>query len=195
MKLPGRLSRKTLHWLTTAVVIAAAAALWNNLPTPDDVYGPFDVHAGVGEQATGRAIAAKVTGVRIGPQLHKAASRPRLFDATGTWVAVDAAVVATRTTEVPHAELVLGPNTYFPTQRLGVGPLGGALAPGITQHGAWVFDVPTDLTVAGPRDMTLRVWVGDGRLDSRLIVTIGLDGPRVDRDSVVQLQPRKESGL
>jgi hypothetical protein len=104
-------------------------------------------------------------------------------------------MMATRTTERPHAALVVGPNTYIPTERVGVGPLGVALAPGIAQRGAWVFDVPPDLTKPGPRDMALRVWVGDGRLDSRLVITLRLDDPRVRREQVIQLEPLRESGI
>jgi hypothetical protein len=186
---------KTLYALVTAVVMAAAAAVWHNLPTPNDVYGPFDVHAGIGKQATGRAITATVTGARIAPQVRKLPTRGTLFDALGVWVAVDTVMTATETTEKPYASLVVGPNTYVPTQRLGVGPLGGALAPGIAQHGAWVFDVPPDLVAAGPRDMKLRLWVGDGRLDSRLVISVRLDDPRVHRDHIVELEPLTETGV
>lgn len=185
---------KVLYALATTVVLAAAAVVWHTLPTPNDVYGPFDVHAVVGEQATGRAITATVTGARIAPELQKLPQRG-VIEAVGVWVAVDAVMMATRTTERPRAALVVGPNTYIPTERVGVGALGVALAPGIVQHGAWVFDVPPELTRTGSRDMTLRVWVGDGRLDSRLVISLRLDNPRVRRDQVIQLEPLRESGI
>jgi hypothetical protein len=54
--------------------------------------------------------------------------------------------------------------------------------------------VPPDLTAAGPQNMTLKVWVGDGRLDSRLVVTIALDDPRIQRDELVRLESRTETG-
>ncbi len=52
------------------------------LAGPDDVYAPpFDVDAGMGQQATGRTLTAQVTGVRIGPRIRKQQYRPILVDA------------------------------------------------------------------------------------------------------------------
>lgn len=176
-----------LHILVTAAVIAAAAALWQNLPTPDDVYGPFDVHAAMGEQATGRGIETEVTGVRIAPRIHKTRYPPQMVDAVGIWVAVENEAMTTLAVDVPTVELVIGPNTYVPTSRLGV--MNRALEPGIRVRGSWVFDVPAELVVPGSPTMSLRVWVGDGRLTSRLVVDVPLDDARVSREDVVALEP------
>lgn len=179
--------------LVTAVVIASAAALWHNLPEPTDVYGPFDVHAAVGQQATGRAITTTVTGVRIGPQVS--VSPPtRTVPAAGVWVVVDAVVAATRSFELPHTELAVGPNVYIPSDQFWRAPLGAELGPGIMQRGSWVFDVPADLLDAA-QAVALRVWVGDGRLDSRLVVHIPLDDQRVRRDEAAMLEPVTETGV
>jgi hypothetical protein len=53
--------------------------------------------------------------------------------------------------------------------------------PVITQRGSWVFDVAPALLATESDPMTLRVWVGDGRLDSRLVIRIPLDGASVSR--------------
>jgi hypothetical protein len=180
--------------LVITAAVASAAALWHNLPEPTDVYGPFDVHAAVGQQATGRAIVATVTGVRIGPQVHKVSPPARTVRSAGVWVVVDAEVAATSSFELPHTELVVGANTYIPSDRFRPAPLGAELEPGIAQRGSWVFEVPADLVEPGAaHPISLRVWVGDGRLDSRLVMTIPLDDDRVHRNEVVTLEPVTEA--
>ncbi|PRC60750.1 hypothetical protein C6A85_16305, partial [Mycobacterium sp. ITM-2017-0098] len=42
---------------------------------------------------------------------------------------------------VPHADLLVGPNTYAPSDRFFGRTLGAEVAPGIAQEGSWVFDV------------------------------------------------------
>jgi hypothetical protein len=180
--------------LVITAAVASAAALWHNLPEPTDVYGPFDVHAAVGQQATGGAMTATVTGVRIGPQVYKVSPPARTVPSAGVWFVVDAEVAATRSFELPHTELVVGPNTYVPTDRFRPAPLGAELEPGIAQRGSWVFEVPADLVEPGAaHPISLRVWVGDGRLDSRLVITIPLDDDRVRRTEVVTLEPVTEA--
>lgn len=189
---------KKVHWprlfhiLATAVVIAAAAALWQNLPTPDDVYGPFDVDAAMGEQATGYGIETQVTGVRIAPRLRTTRYRPQIVDAVGIWVAVDNDSMTTLAVDVPTVQLVIGPNTYVPTSRVGV--MNRALDPGIRVHSSWVFDVPAELVVPSSQNMSLRVWVGDGRLTSRLLIDMPLDDGRVSREDLIALQPETMVG-
>ncbi|WP_395311251.1 hypothetical protein V4U86_10975 [Mycobacterium sp. AMU20-3851] len=184
---------RALRVSATAVVIAAAAVLWHNLPTPDDVYGPFDVHAGIGEPAAGRAITAEVNGIRIAPRIRKMRGTAPVVDAVGIWVAVDGEVMSTRFDEVPNVELLVGPNTYVPTDRLGYLPMTGSLAPGIAVRSSWVFDLPSDL-VAASQQMTLRVWVRDGRMDSRLVVDLPLAGPSVSRSDLIVIEPEEVVG-
>jgi hypothetical protein len=180
--------------LAITAAIASAAALWHTLPEPTDVYGPFDVHAAMGQQATGRAITATVTGVRIGPQAHTVSPPARTVPSAGVWVVVDAEVAATRSFELPHTELVVGPNTYIPSDRFRLAPLGAELEPGIAQRGSWLFDVPADLVEPGAaHPISLRVWVDDGRLDSRLVITIPLDDDRIHRNEVVTLEPVRKT--
>lgn len=185
---------RVLYALATVVVIAAAAVTWHNLPTPDDVYGPFDVAAEMGQQATGRAITAQVTGVRIAPRIRKPHPSAPVLDAVGSWVAIDGEAMTTRTDESPNVELIIGPNSYLPTDRLGVMPLDGNLTPGIAVRNSWVFDVPAELVAPGAQHLTLWVWVGDGRLDSRLVMDVPLDDPRVGRSDLIRLEPAVEVG-
>jgi hypothetical protein len=88
-------------------------------------------------------------------------------------VVVNTALEGTRSTELPHSELIVGPNTYTPTDVFFTNTLMAEISPGITQRGSWVFDVAPALVAPGKSEpMTLNVWVGDGRLDSRLVIRI-----------------------
>lgn len=179
--------------LAITAAIAAAAALWHNLPEPTEIYKPFDVHAGVGQQATGRGITATVDGVRIGPKVHKMSPPERTVQSVGTWVVVDAAVTSTRAFGLPRTALIVGPNTYEPSDRFWPAALGAELEPGITQRGSWAFEVPPELVAAAADPISLRVWLNSDSLDSRIVVTIPLDGQHVSRDYVITLEPVTES--
>ena len=179
--------------LAIPAAMASAAALWHNLPEPTDIYKPFDVHAAVGQQATGRGITATVDGVRIGPTVHKVSPPESTVQSVGTWVVVDAVVASTRDFELPRTELIVGPNTYGPSDRFWPAALGAELKPGIAQRGSWAFEVPADLVAAVADPISLRVWLGDERLDSRIVVTIPLDDQHVSREGVVTLEPVTES--
>ena len=185
LRLPKR--RSALIAVAVVVTVAAAAVVWQNLPTPTDVLGPFDVHAEAGAPATGRAVSATVTSVRISPEVDSV--KP-----AGIWVVVDTAMEGTRSTELPHSELIAGPNTYTPTDVFFTTTLMAEISPGITQRGSWVFDVAPALVAPGSSEpMTLHVWVGDGRLDSRLVIRIPLDGSRFSRVDTVTLKKPEPS--
>lgn len=186
--------RRALYALASTVVIAAAAWMWHNLPTPDEVYGSFDVHADMGQRATGEPITAQVTGVRIGPRIRKTQYPPALVDALGTWVVIDGEAMTTHADDVPTVDLLVGPNTYVPTNRLGFTALTGNLTPGIAVRSSWIFDVPPDLVAPGAQSITLRIWVDDWRQDSRLVIAIPLDDPRVQRTDVVEFGPATQVG-
>ncbi len=175
-------TRTALRTLAVVVVVAAAAVVWQNLPTPTDIYGPFDVYADGGTPAAGRGVTATVTAVRIAPQVNS-------VKAAGQWVVVDTTLEATRSTELPRSELIVGPNTYTPSDRFFGKTLGAEIAPGITQRGAWVFDVASDLVAPGASEpLTLHVWLGlDQQLDSRLVIRMPVDDSRVSRVQTVKI--------
>ncbi len=180
-------ARRVLTAIGVVATIAAAAVVWQNLPTPTDVLGPFDVHGDAGTPATGRGVSATVTSVRVTPVVDSV--KP-----AGVWVVVNAALEGTRSTELPHCELIVGPNTYTPTDVFFTDTLMAEISPGITQRGSWVFDVAPALVAPGATDpMTLRVWVGDGRLDSRLVIGIPTQGSRFSRVGAVTLKEPERS--
>jgi hypothetical protein len=163
------------------VVVAAAAAVWHNLPTPTDVYGPFDVRGAAGEPVHGRAVTANVTSVRIAPQVNS-------VQAAGSWVVVDTTLDASLATELPRADLIVGPNSYVPSDRYFLDTLGAEIAPGITARGSWVFDVASQLVEPGASEtITLRVWVGTDILDSRLVIDVPAGDPRISWNDDVKV--------
>ncbi len=182
MKLRMPNSRRVLTAVGVVITVAAAAVVWQNLPAPTDVLGPFDVHADAGTPATGRAVSATVTSVRIAPEVNSV--KP-----AGIWVVVNTALEGTRSTELPHSELVVGPNTYSPSDVFSIDTMMGEISPGITLRGSWVFDVAPAFVAPGASDpMTLFVWVGDGRLDSRLAIHVPLHGSRFSRVDTITLE-------
>jgi hypothetical protein len=172
--------------IAVVVTVVAAAVVWQNLPTPTDVLGPFDVHGDAGGPATGRAVSATVTGVRVATEVDS-------IKPAGTWVVVDTALKGTRSTELPHSKLLVGPNTYDPSDVFFGDTLMSEISPDITWRGSWVFDVAPDLVAPGSSaPLTLQVWVGDGRLDSRLAIRIPMRGSLLRReDSVVLTKPKQ----
>ncbi|CAN5363330.1 hypothetical protein BH11ACT6_BH11ACT6_43810 [soil metagenome] len=171
------------HWkaLLTVVVIAAAAVVWHDLPVNTEIYAPFDVTAAAGAPVSGRNITATVTGVEIASEIRPENARQARLDASGIWVVVTADVTAIREPGLMRTQLLVGPDTYAQTDRLlPSARLGGLMQPGIVYRGAWVFDVaPAALDAVDT--VTLQVWLGDGRLDSRLSLNISVgDVDRVD---------------
>jgi hypothetical protein len=101
---------------------------------------------------------------------------------------------ANTSTELPHAELIVGPNTYVPSDRFFGDTLGAEVAPLILQRGAWVFDVAAPLVAEGAADaIALRVWAGTDFLDSRLVIDIPAGDPRITRSDEIDLMPPEVS--
>ncbi len=180
---PLKANRGAVLSTLCVVVVAAAALVWHNLPTPTDLYGPFDVRGGAGEPVRGRAVIATITSIRIAPQVNS-------IKAAGDWVVVDTTLDAVDSTELPRAELIVGPNSYVPSDRFFMDSLGAEIAPGITQRGSWVFDVASPLVAQDASEpITLRVWAGSDLLDSRLVIEVPADDPRTTRTDEVELRP------
>lgn len=177
--------RTALSAVCVVVLVAAAALVWHSLPTPTDLYGPFDVHGKAGEPVRGRAVTATVTSIHVAPSLDS-------VPAAGRWVVIETTMEAQGSTAVPHADLLVGPNTYIPTDRFLTKALGRSLAPGIEQRGSWVFDVASTLIDGDDLDsLALRVWVGTDLLDSRLIITIPPEA--IGRSAELRLAPLEAS--
>jgi hypothetical protein len=180
-----RVNRGVLTALAAAVVIAAAAALWHSLPLNTQIYAPFDVDGPVGAPLTGRNVTATVSDVRIGPTVRDEEARPPSYAALGVWVVVTAAVAAVQTPDLLWTRLQVGADTYEPTSRLPVSTqLDRQMSPGIQRRGALVFDVAPEALDAVD-EVTLLVWLGDARLDSRLRFTIPLSG--ADRTRIIDI--------
>ena len=167
------MNRRTAGAATlTVVAIALAALIWHRLPTTLEIYAPFDVHAAFSTRAAGENLSATVTGVSVAPTIqNRPTSRPAA--AAGTWLVATTSLDANESPVVPRADLLVGPNTYAPTDRLL--STNAVVQPGLTLRCAWVFDVPVDLLKSVP-SVVLRVWNGDDRLNSRLVMDIPLDG-------------------
>jgi hypothetical protein len=174
--------RRALAAVGVVVTIAAAAVVWQNLPSPTGVLGPFEVRGDAGTPATGRGVAATVTSVRIAPEVNSV--KP-----AGAWVVVDVALEGTSSTELTHSKLVVGPNTYSPSDVFSLDTVFGQISPGITLRGSWVFDVAPALVAPESSDpLTLIVWAGDGRLDSQLAIRIPTQGSLFSRVDEVKLK-------
>lgn len=122
--------RALLTAVAVVVTITAAAIVWHHLPTPPDSSGPFDVHGTAGIRAAGRDVAATVTGIRITREVNS-------VRAAGIWVVVDATLEAPRNTTLPRSDLVVGPNTYTPTDVFFLDTLQANVSPGIDVRGSW----------------------------------------------------------
>ena len=159
--------RTLLTAVMVVITVAAATVVWQHLPTPTDTAGPFDVHGDAGNRTAGRTVAATVTGVRIARQVNS-------VRAAGIWVVVDTTLEAPRSTALPRSDLVVGPNTYTPTDVFFLDTLQSNVSPGINLRGSWVFDVAEALVQNGATEpLTLRVWTGyETRWDSRLVIRI-----------------------
>jgi hypothetical protein len=175
-------SRRALTVLGVVVTVAAAAVVWQNLPTPTDVLGPFEVRGEAGAPTTGRGVTATVTSVRISPEVNSV--KP-----AGIWLVVNVDLEGTRSSELAHSQLVVGPNTYSPSDVFSLDTLFGEISPGMTLRGSYVFDVaPALVTPESSDQITLLVWVGDGRLDSRLAIRIPTHGSHFGRVDEVTLK-------
>ncbi|MGB3486322.1 MAG: hypothetical protein WBB07_29385 [Mycobacterium sp.] len=170
-----------------AVAIAAAAFVWHNLPVNSQIYAPFDVTADAGSPAVGRNLTATVIGTQLTPLIRPENGYPPQLEASGIWVVVNATVAAVEAPGLLRAQLQVGPNSYNPTDRLmAAAQLTGLQQPELMNTGVLVFDVAPEV-LADVDAIELRTWLGDERLDSRLVVQIVLDGPQVSRLEEVRL--------
>jgi hypothetical protein len=180
------MSRRTVFAAAaTVVAIALATLVWLQLPANTTIYAPFDVHATIPTRAVGPNLSATVNRAAITPTVTAQQSR-RSYSAAGVWVVALTTLDAAREPVLPHADLLVGPNTYVPTTV--VLPGADLVQPGIAQQRTWAFDVPPDLLKTVP-SVVMRLWGGDGRLDSRLVIDIPLDNANVERPPSIGVPP------
>ncbi|WP_445170319.1 hypothetical protein ACTXG7_13940 [Mycolicibacterium sp. Dal123E01] len=170
--------------LTIAAVVVAAV-IWHHLPIPSDIYAPFDVHAGLNTPAVGQNLSAQVTGAAIAPTLQKSPSKKQII-AAGTWLMVATSLDTKNAPALPRADLLVGPNTYAPSDRLL--STNALVQPGLTLRCAWIFDVPVDV-LSSVTSVVLRVWGSDERLDSRLMLDVPLGDANVTRPPALVIPP------
>jgi hypothetical protein len=169
----------------TVAAIVAAALIWHHLPTPSDIYAPFDVHAGINTAAVGENLSVTVTGGGIAPTVVKPPSTKQI-GAAGTWLMVATSLTTKTAPVLPRAELLVGPNTYAPTDRLL--STNELVQPDLTLRCAWIFDVPVDV-LSSVKSVVLQVWGGDERLDSRLVIDIPLGDASITRPQALVVPP------
>jgi len=78
---------KPRRWLTAVgvvITVAAAAVVWQNLPTPTDVFGPFDVHADAGTPAIS-STALKAAASRRPPPFRRRSMTSPIREMTFTY--------------------------------------------------------------------------------------------------------------
>ncbi|CAN5599040.1 hypothetical protein BH10ACT9_BH10ACT9_32410 [soil metagenome] len=179
--------RSLFHGIAVVVVIAAAAFVWHHLPVNSRINAPFDVTSNAGSPAAGRNITATVLGTQITPVVEPDNGRPPRLDAAGVWVVVNAAVAAVTEPGLLRVELLVGPDTYKPTDRLSAtATAGGTMQPLIEYRANWLFDVAPD-ALERVEVVHMRLWIGDSRLDSRAVIDIPLTGSQVSRPEKVRL--------
>jgi len=182
-------NRTVLLAVTTVLAIVCGALLWHRLPVSTDVYAPFDVRGTIGERTAGRGLSAVVDGVTIAPVLRPSESE-KTQKAVGIWVVVDGSFDADPDYGLMHVELLVGPNHYNAAALLYQPP---QLQPGITEQRGWPFDVAPDV-LDKVDSVVFRAWLGDGRLDTRLVIDIPLDDQRVRHTAVVEIPPPHRVG-
>lgn len=177
-------TRSVLTVLSTVLAIAASAVLWHRLPVATDIFAPFDVHGDIGLPTAGRNLTAAVDGVTIAPILT--AKYDKKLGAIGVWLVVDGSFDVDSDPGLLHTELLVGPNRYSPADLMVYEP--PLLQPGITDRRGWPFDVAPKV-LEGVDSVVFRAWLGDGRLESRLVIDIPLNDNRVQHAPRVDLTP------
>lgn len=177
-------TRSALTVLSTVLAIAAGAVLWHRLPVATDIFAPFDVRGDIGLPTAGRNLTAAVDGVTITPTMTT--KYDKTLRATGVWLVVDGAFDVDQDSGLLHADLLIGPNRYAPADLMVYRP--PLLQPGITERRGWPFDVAPKV-LEDADSVVFRAWLGDGRLESRLVIDIPLDDNRVQRAPRIDLPP------
>ena len=177
--------RRLRAWAPWAIGIGFIIVAWlAALVTPgeEEAQAPFVVPAAVGEQATGRNLAATITDVRRAVSVAAGG-----WSAEGNWLVVDleaAAVVTERGASITHAVVEVDGVRYSASERpdsLDRSPL----AAGIPLAGSLAFELPEGLEAGtGVLELALDT---ETRLDSMVVLPLDLaDIPVVDQADLIE---------
>jgi hypothetical protein len=182
----------------TAVVAASALVLLAagvQLSAPDDdtQQAAFSQRVAIGQQGTGRNVAATVTRVRLARSIH---SLEWDGTTTGVWVVVQLKMSTVLTATGPDAVLRIGGVDYDASDRPGSEALNSlTLQPGLPYSGALLFEVPRSAVASlAARQAIVRVFVArDPALDSSIEFTSDLRDADI-RSSVTLEAPVRSTG-
>lgn len=165
--------------IRVALVVALLVSsvwVWNRLPYPTDVEGPFAVRGSVGQTIEAPTVSVMAKGARVGAQVKL---RNSMLRTNGQWVMVAAKVVSLKEPGRAQANLIIGGRTFTPDSRSPFGTFTNPvheLVVGIPQTGVWLFEVPEDTLSSKAPTGELQVWVGAGSVLPRFFPRV----PTVD---------------
>lgn len=171
-------------WATAAGMLVLAWLVALGTPDRDAATAPFAVTAQLGQEATGRNIAATITGVRMATS---GVADGAGWTAPGTWLVVDLSAQAVSSeigANLSYARLTLGDRSFQASERprsLFRQPL----AAGIPTSGTLVFELPA-VAQEGAATLSLGLSV-DPRLDS--VIELPLDLATVSRSPEIAWNP------
>lgn len=154
------LPRIAIRTVLVVVILTVSVWVWNRLPYPTDVEGPFPVRGAIGETIDTPMVAVTVKGARVGAQLKL---RNTILRTSGQWIMVGAKVTSLKEPGMAQANLIINGRTFTPDAR---SPFGTFTSPahdlsvGIPQTGVWLFEVPEDAIRSLTPTAELQVWVG-----------------------------------
>lgn len=161
-------------WIATAVLLVAAGLISHFAPPEDAEVAPFVVAGSLGQQLTGRDIAAIAADARLTGRLADSAG----WSAEGIWLVVDLEAMnlvgpsvagLDSAGTVRGAHLIVDGRTYRATERTD-SMLGARLFPGIARAGALAFELAAPPDADGT--IVLRLSADDdSRADSVLEIS------------------------
>lgn len=175
--------------LLAIVLIAIAFVVRLTQPSDEQQQAPFVSYASIGELAQGRDI----TWLARDAYLADRVTAPGWVGETdGVWLVVEGEIGSRVGTTSPDVSILIGDTRYYASDRPDRSALGGSLAAGLPQAGAFVFELPGS-AIEGPDAAGAVARFATGfrvRLDSAIDMRIDLTG--LDHRDTVALQ---EPGL
>lgn len=170
--------RQAAHGLTLVGILTVAGVVLHTAPDRDLQQSPIIVDGILGEQASGRNIAATVHTVTLTESVT--AGDGWAGATSGVWVVVDVtvqAVVNDQRAALGTAVLRVGDSSFSASTRPGRATVAAArLATGIPLTGPLMFELPADVAAgAAAAHATLELAANsDPRVDSQIVVPLDL---------------------